>query len=132
MLFGNKINNVLRVDDINLSKAKFTERRTTSHNPLEPVYSLPTMEDGTLQIVGPIESSKPYLKHTHSPNRELDSQMLTSDIRGANPKKLDCTFDFIKETYKNGPVVYENRNYLGNGDIIGGKTHSRINNIKIR
>ena len=58
--------------------------------------------------------------------------MLTSDIRGANPKKLDCTFDFIKETYKNGPVIYENRNYLGNGDIITNKTHSRINNIKIR
>ena len=73
ILFGNKINNVLRVDDINLSKAKFTERRTTSHNPLEPVYSLPTKESGTLQIVGPIESSKPYLKHTHSPNREIDS-----------------------------------------------------------
>ena len=96
MIFANKINNVLRVDDINLNKAKFTERRTKSTNPLEPVYSLPSMEDGTMQVVGPIESNKPYLKHTHSPSRLNDNQMMTADIHGANPKKLDCAFDFIK------------------------------------
>ena len=119
----------MRVDDINLGKAKFTERRKVSHNPLEPVYSLPSLEEGTVQIVGPIESNRPYLKHLNSPGRQDDVQMKTDDIRGAMPKKLDCTFNYIKESFRKGPVVYENKNYLGNGDIISNKTNNPIGHL---
>ena len=58
--------------------------------------------------------------------------MRTSDIRGAQPKKLNAALRYIKDQFKQGEVVYQNKNHLGNGDIVSLRTKNPIENIKIR
>ena len=58
--------------------------------------------------------------------------MRTDDIRGAQPRKLDIAFNSVKEQFKKGQVVYYNKNYVGNGDIVSNLKESPLDNIKIR